>query len=78
MRPIEAIARDIRADWKDVYFGAEPYLVAMETLTSMKDSYGLDSADSIIMYFLANARGWRGNKARFIKTELKRMLGDKK
>ena len=50
----------------------------METLTSMKDSYGLDSADSIVMYFLANARGWRGDKARFIKTELKRMLGDKK
>jgi hypothetical protein len=78
MRPLATIAGDIRADWKNIYFGAEPYLVAMETLTSMKDTYGLDSADSIVMYFLANAQGWRGPKARFVKDELRKMLGGKK
>ena len=70
-RPIHTIAREIIADWKKPYFGAVPYLGAMQSLDTIDDSYGYDDARSIILYFLANATTWRGSKAREIKAELK-------
>lgn len=74
-RPIHVIAAEISADWQDrVYFGARPYLDAMFALETMRDSFFLDSADSIVRYFLSNATTWRGETARRIKTELKSML----
>jgi hypothetical protein len=73
-RTIAQIARDIRADWKAPYFGAVPYLQAMNSLESADDSYGYDSARSIINYFLANASTWRGEKAREIKKELNNLI----
>ena len=73
-RLIHEIARDIRLHWANVYYGAEPYLAAMETIYNIKDSYGLDSAESIITYFLANAGGFRGEHARRLKAELKALL----
>ncbi len=73
-RPLKVIAADIIANWKVVYFGAVPYVDAMRTMDRMTDYYGCDSAESIVMYFLANASTWRGEKAREIKTELKAML----
>ena len=74
VRTIREIAKEIRSDWKKVYFGAVPYLEAMETLDSMDDNYYFDSADSIVRYFLANAGTWRGETARRIKKELNLML----
>jgi hypothetical protein len=74
MRELYIIAEDIRKNWPNVYFGAKPYLDAMGTLTSIKDNYGLDSAESVVQYFLANAGTWRGEDARRIKAELKGML----
>jgi len=73
-RPIHEISREIRADWLKPYFGAVPYLIAMETLTSASDNYGCDSARSVLAYFLSNATTWRGETARKIKLELKAML----
>lgn len=73
-RLIHEIARDIRLHWANVYFGAEPYLAAMETLYTIKDSYGCDSSESILNYFLANANTFRGEHARRIKAELNAML----
>jgi hypothetical protein len=73
-RMISQIARDIRQDWKNVYFGARPYLDAMLTLRSITDDYGYDSADSIVRYFLSNATGYRGENAKRYKAELKAML----
>lgn len=73
-RSLSTIAREIRADWKNVYFGAVPYLEAMGTLNSIDDMYWDDSADSIVRYFLSNATNWRGDKAREIKKELNAML----
>ena len=80
-RSLSEIAKDIRKDWgvKDanglwhskMYFGAVPYFKAMETLNSINDSYGMDSAKSIVLYFLSNASSWKGDKAREIKAELK-------
>lgn len=74
MRKLNEIAREIQYDWKNVYFGAVPYLDAMKTLNTIDDSYHYDSARSIVNYFLANASGWRGEVARRIKKELKDML----
>lgn len=73
-RPIYEIADEIRKDWAKVYFGAVPYLDAMSNLHLITDAYYLDTADSIVRYFLANAGTWRGETARRIKAELKEML----
>ena len=70
-RSLSEIAREIRADWEKVYFGAAPYLGAMGTLNSIDDDYGCDSGKSIVLYFLANANTWRGETARRVKKELK-------
>lgn len=72
-RPLHVIAREIRKDWKKVYFGAEPYLDAMSTIGDINESYGWDTARSIVIYFLGNASTWRGDKAKEIKAELKAM-----
>jgi hypothetical protein len=72
-RPINEIAADIRRDWKRPYFGAVPYLDAMGMLESIDDEFYEDSAQSVVLYFLANASTWRGEAARRIKAELKAM-----
>lgn len=74
VRPLYEIAAEIRADWKKVYFGAVPYLDAMETLSNIQSHYGYEEAKSIVRYFLANASTWRGETARRIKAELKATL----
>jgi hypothetical protein len=72
------IAREIGRNWgtskSRIYFGAVPYLDAMRTLQSKDDAYGLDSAQSIIAYFLANANSYRGGLAKAHKEELKALL----
>ena len=73
-RPLYTIAADIRSDWKKVNYAAVPYLDAMQQLNSIDDKFILDSARSIVRYFLSNARSWRGEKAREIKAELKAMI----
>lgn len=72
-RPLYEVAEEIRKDWKNIYFGAKPYLNAMSCLESINDNYGWDSGKSIVLYFLANASGWRGETARRIKKELNAM-----
>jgi hypothetical protein len=74
MRNLPAIARDIRADWHKPYFGAVPYLLAMQSINTIDCQYDADSARTVVRYFLSNASAWRGDKARAIKTELKEML----
>lgn len=73
-RPLYEIAREIRKDWKNVHFGAKPYLDAMASLDSVNDNYGWDSGKTIVLYFLGNASTWRGETAKRIKTELKAMV----
>lgn len=78
VRPLYEIANDIRKDWgSKMYFGAKPYIEAMECLNNINENYGFDSAKSIVLYFLANAGTWRGDKAREIKKELKSLAGVK-
>jgi len=70
-RPLYQIAGEIKKDWTKPYFGAVPYLNAMAQLDNINSQFGLDSAKSIVLYFLSNASTWRGTKAKEIKAELK-------
>ena len=73
-RPVYKIAEDILNDWKAPYFGARPYLTAMLTINNELENYGLDTAKSIILYFLSNASTYRGSKAKELKIELKTLI----
>jgi hypothetical protein len=73
-RPLYVIAQDIATQWRPVNFAAKPYLDAMRQLDSVSDSFGADSARSIVLYFLSNATSWRGDVARQIKNELRLMV----
>jgi len=68
------IAADIIAHWPNPYFGAVPYINAMERMALVKDKYMYEDGKSIVLYFLSNASSWRGEDARRIKTELKLMI----
>lgn len=73
-RPLYEIADEIRRDWTKPYFGAVPYLDALDSLNSINDNYYADTAKSIVRYFLANAGTWRGETARRVKAELKALV----
>ncbi len=73
-RALYIIARDIRKLWPNVYYAAKPYLTAMSELSTIQDAFGYDSARSIVLYFLSNARTWKGDDAKRIKAELQAIL----
>jgi hypothetical protein len=72
-RPISRIAADIVKAWgpSKINYAARPYLEAMASLDKITDSYFQDSGRSIVAYFLANARSFRGPEAAALKAELK-------
>ncbi len=74
-RPLYTIARDIGRNWTKVNYGAVPYLNAMASLDKITDMYGQDTAKSIVLYFLSNASGFRGEEAKRLKAELKQLAG---
>lgn len=79
-RKLREIAADIFADWKTmrnkgVIHPAWPYADAMRSLDTIDDMYYADRADDIVQRFLGNAAGWRGEKAKAIKAELKAIVG---
>lgn len=78
-RPLYEIAAEIRKDWnsqgRGIYFGAKPYLEAMEGMRSINDKYIEDSGVSIVCYFLSNAKLWKGETAQRVKLELKALAG---
>lgn len=77
-RSLSTIAAEIARDWGNkAYFGAVPYIHAMRALGSVSDDYGDDSGEEIVLRFLGNAHSWRGETARRVKAELKRMVGVK-
>lgn len=75
-RTFQQIAKDIKSTWLNVYFGAVPYLEAMLELdtTDPGTMYYNDSAENIALYFLANASTFRGNDAKKLKEELKKLI----
>lgn len=76
-RDLSSIAYEIRRDWKAVNYAAEPYLSAMASLDDINGNYYQDSAKSVVLYFLSNARSWKGETAKRIKAELKAMAAGK-
>lgn len=76
-RPICEIASEIRKYWENVNYAAKPYLHAMLILRTIDDDYGYDTAESVVLYFLANASSFRGEHARRIKQELKDIIARK-
>jgi hypothetical protein len=76
-RTFQQIARDIKSAWLNVYFGAAPYLEALLQLdtTDPKALYMCETAKDIAIYFLANARTFRGADAKMLKAELKSIIG---
>lgn len=81
-RSLRAIANEIFRDWKTMRergqnHPAYPYAHAMRGLEKVTDSYALDSGETIVRYFLANAGGWRGPVAQRVKAELRDMVGIK-
>ncbi len=53
---------------------AKPYHTAMLGLTDLKDTYGVESARTIVLYFLSNARSMTGDFMRAAKKELNNRL----
>jgi len=71
---IAQMARVIREMKISVPPQAMPYYTAMFYIYSFRDTYGLDSAASIVSYFLANAQTMKGDVMRHIKAELNKQL----
>ena len=76
MRTLAEIAKEIRQKWTNISYYAEPYLNAMLEIdsTDKNAQYYFDSAQSVVLYFLSNAQGWRGEDAKRIKSELREMI----
>jgi hypothetical protein len=80
-RPLYQIAGDIIRDYnrqgKNIPIYALPYVSALNNLDDINDMYGADSARSIVLYTLSNLSTWRGETARSVKAELKKIAGIK-
>ena len=75
IRSIAAITGDIYDEWGvNVSKACRPYLTAMYNLDTINDKYFADDARTILLYFLSNASSFRGDRARELKAELKRIL----
>lgn len=73
-RKICEIAQDIRKAWPEPNYAAAPYLDAMLALDDINSMYILDSAKSIVLYFLNNAKTFKGPEARKLKAELRALM----
>ena len=80
MRNLNTIAAEIHTSWRQrppssfTLAHAMPYLEAMKEIRTVKDTYGLETGDDIVMRFLVNAAYWRGDDARRLKAELNEHL----
>ncbi len=74
VRPLHVIAREIKLDWKNVNYGAKPYLDVLLYSDKVTDSVGCENAKTQVLYFLSNASTWRGETAKRIKAELNKMI----
>lgn len=70
-KPIWQYAKIIAETWKNPYYAAVPYIRAMREIDQIGDMYYHDSAKSVVLYFLSNATGWKGDTARAVKKELR-------
>jgi hypothetical protein len=75
---IKEISQLIIDDWKKQGKVPKTYLKPMLELKTLDDSYGSDSATSIISYFISNCSNWHGDVARTTKKYLKEILSEYK
>jgi hypothetical protein len=73
-RPLHKIADDIMRKWRNPAGSAIPYINALTHLGTMDSKYGHEDAEGIVLRFLNEASGWRGEDAKRIKAELRAML----
>lgn len=71
---LNEIAGLIKRQWTSMYFGAVPYVQAMQYLKTIDDNYGDDTGRSIVTYFLGNAKTWKGEYAKAVKAKLNALL----
>ena len=71
---IAEIANFIKNDWKNISQHALVYLEPMTTLSNINQNYFEDDGKSIVRYFLANARSYRGENAKIVKKQLNKLL----
>jgi hypothetical protein len=74
-RPLYQICDEIRKDWRPMPDYAKAHFRAIECATSINEMYGCDSVKSEVCYFLSSASTWKGEVARRIKAELKKLAG---
>ena len=86
-RRINVIIREMIADmrnicnnqktpttWREKYWAAAPYINALLDCETVNDQYGADSAKILIAYLLGNLSGYKGDKAKALKKELKDLI----
>jgi hypothetical protein len=73
-RELHEIAAEIDQDWPQPFYGAVPYLAAMRRMGPVTGMFGEDDGKSVVLYFLSNAKTWRGDLARRVKAELKSLI----
>lgn len=77
---VHQIAHFIYQTWLDkngkgnVNYAAKPYLEALANLENVSDSYGYDNGKNLVLYFLGNAKSYRGEHAELVKAELKKRV----
>lgn len=71
---IREIALLVCADWKNIFYGAKPYLQAMLCVNELNDRYIAEDGRTQVVYFLGNAQTWRGPIAKLVKAELNKRL----
>jgi hypothetical protein len=77
MRKLCDIAKEIRDDWTLINNGAaREALECMESIIDIGEPFATDpNGYGAVGSFLSNSMGWRGEKARTIKKELREMCG---
>ena len=72
---MEAIAKGKGKYWRNAFPYLAPYADAMLSLNSVSDNYGWDSGREIVCRFISNAATWKGEVAKRVKAELRKMVG---
>ena len=79
-RPVQSrflheIAKDIRDDWQGMPLDAVVLTGALSNANWIDDTVNGVSARMVIMRLLPKTTGWKGDKAKRIKNELKALCG---
>lgn len=74
MRQINEIAQEIKQVWVKPNYAAVPYLDAMLQVKHPDDMFYADKASTLVAYFLSNASSFRGDDAKRLKAELKKVI----